>query len=50
MASPPLDFGKGHWFEHLDASRLFLWDAADLPRLAELLELRAGLQVAVSNP
>ncbi len=46
MTNAPLDFGKGHWFEHLDASRLFLWDAADLPRLAELLELRAGLQVA----
>jgi len=41
-----LDFGQGHWFEHLDASRLFMWDEADLPRLAQLLELRPGLQVA----
>jgi len=46
MANSPLDFGKGHWFEHLDASRLFIWDAADLPRLAQLLELRPGMQLA----
>jgi 2-polyprenyl-3-methyl-5-hydroxy-6-metoxy-1,4-benzoquinol methylase len=48
MAQPdsPLDFGQGHWFDHLDLSRLFIWDSEDLARLAQLLGLRPGLQVA----
>ena len=41
-----IDFSHGHWFEHLDASRRFMWGPADLPRLATLLELRAGMRIA----
>ena len=41
-----VDFGRGHWFGPLEASRRFFWDVADLPRLAELLELGPGLRIA----
>jgi SAM-dependent methyltransferase len=43
---PFLDFGHGHWFDHLDSSRRFMWSTADLPRLASLLELRPGMRIA----
>ena len=43
-----LDFGRGHWFEHLDAMRRFLWDPKALERLVgpSGLDLRAGALVA----
>ncbi len=41
-----VDFSQGHWFKHLDATRRFMWDHKDLPRLASALELRAGMRIA----
>lgn len=41
-----IDFSHGHWFDHLDASRRFMWSPEELPRLGNLLELRAGMRIA----
>jgi len=43
-----LDFGRGHWFEHLDATRRFLWAPDALEDLLgpAVLDSRAGLRIA----
>ncbi len=44
--APFVDFSHGHWFDHLDSSRRFMWSPEDMPRLAGLLELRPGMRIA----